>query len=136
MSAFEKIGAAVDDAIDKACGAISPGFSIVHSLDGSLYYVRARHGDGYRPRHWLSLKKIEGAATQEMKDKADRGGIFSKPVVEIRINGTGEIYCREMLPFAFWSVKSGDEKPISTRDDLFKDYASISGWPVPPAWVR
>lgn len=105
-------------------------FVIIYSRDKTLYYISDRKSDSRRPHHWMSVAKIPGPATQHMIEKvAGREGIFGKPFVEFRLN-SGDVYCREVLPFAFWSVKSGDIESISVDDDLWKDYACFSQWKI------
>jgi hypothetical protein len=117
-------------------GVVDPQFRVVYSQDETLFYIHSRHGKDFRPRYWFGVEKIPGVATDEMKAKADSGGIFSKPIVEFKINSTGETYCRQALPFTFWKVKSGIEKPISQHEEAFKDYASFHNWPAPKRGCR
>lgn len=131
---LENVGRKIDNAVRGAKNFVNPNFRITYSLDGTLFYIASDDLKNYRARYWLGVAKIDGAATSEMKANADKGGPFGKPIVQFDLKG-GEVYCRQALPFAFWDVKSGEWKSISTDDELFKDYASFSNWPEPKRWV-
>lgn len=104
--------------------------AIIHySLDKKYYYV-TRAGDW--PGCWLEVDKHDGEVPFE-----DRSPSFLQPLkVQLTNTKTGEVYWKKMLPFSEWKVKGGESHRLSERTEIFKDYASASGWKNEGRWLR
>lgn len=110
-------------------GKTIPGVTLseamIHwSLDKTLYYISK---DGHKSDLWLGAEKKPGPCPQDKRDAAS-ANMFARGVADFKRTSTGEEYHREALQFTFWKVKSGEREPIGVDNELFLDYASISGW--------
>ncbi len=88
-------------------------FPILFSRDSKYYYVDS--DVGWEVKHWLSVEKLPASYEKEHDPNVWKGGITIR-------KKSGEVYCREALPWVFWEVKSGERKWIKGSDDLVIDY--------------
>lgn len=91
---------------------------ITYSVNGDMYYIS---GSG-EAKYWLGVDKIS-----EAPDIKSDGGFSGHIKIVLP---TGEVYYRTAYPFAYWSVKTGDIKSISSDNDLVLDYAAYHGWSI------
>lgn len=86
---------------------------ICKSKDGGLYYIieGSRH-----PTFWLSCTEHT-----EVPQVPFMGSI-------VKFNLDGRIYYKDVSPFNFWSVKSGDTVPLDKSDLLYQEYCLAADW--------
>jgi hypothetical protein len=103
-------------------GVIIKSDEIVFSSDRKYYYIARPKS---MARHWLSVEKFPGTVPEDKKN----GGLWDKVMVQITLK-TGEVYYREEMDFAMWSVKGRTfTEPADLDSDLYLDYIASMGWP-------
>lgn len=98
--------------------SIPEAISIHYSLDREYYYVTDTEQDS--PKYWMS---VENEKPDSVSDSP-----FTPSYLQIKRVSTGAEYWKEVLPFNFWKVKSGDVEPLTRDSDLYQDYASLMQW--------
>lgn len=95
--------------------------TILFSIDESYYYVT---GSDQLSTMWLSVKKYTPDECAAFKSNGLDG--------LMGFDHAGEKYGRHVLPFALYSVKSGEEKPVDRASDLYLDFGSAEKWKSHP----
>lgn len=101
-------------------GPIPDQVKIIYSVGGIHYYLpdfATPHG------FWLGTTKWK--SEEEMKANC-KPGMFGT-AGHVITKDSGEVYVRERLDFAYWSVKADRaEHHVASSDDLAKDYLCIA----------